>query len=416
MSLDDVDWGIVAPVILGAVGAKFLKAKQKANNLNQYANTLNSALQSQGGFNTYSTPSIPKGQLAPIGTQFADDGQGGFTPAPIVTGTTNPNMIPYQKKGFFWGDDAGMKESLKAAYDANLKDFQRQRMLNEVNSRLPQGVNPFQDEDMGKAFFGSVTAPEYKATAERTRKIQEADALRDFYSKHPEFIYSPDELGAQQSQGGGAMGTSSPDGTFQAGAQTNSNLPEFQGLTTDEMKEALGNLKTVRDDARLREGQNIRNDEYNNFKKPFNSQRLEKIKLEIRDIQNMLDLKPALARARIAALQRSGVGRGHSISELELLIRNYGEEAVAQMKMDSLSNRAQGSEGGGVSSKEVRELTKDLQSTDPVVYGNAKRRLSKAGVLPSPRGGQAPARGASPAKNQSQGQTKTLSSGRVVKL
>lgn len=408
MALDDVDWGIVAPVLLGAIGGKFLKAKQKANNLNQYANVLNNSLQSQGSFNTYSTPNIPQGQLAPIGTQFADDGQGGFTPAPVITGTVRPSMIPTQKRGFFWGPTEPIQNAYKAAYDASLKDYQRQRMLNEVNARLPQGVLPFQDEDLGKAFFGAVTAPEYKAKAERARKIQEADALRKFYNNHPEFVYTPDELKAPPAQGGIPQGVPSSDGAFQAGTQAMSNLPRLDDLTADEIKDVFGNFFKVRDDARMREMQNIRNDEYDSFKKPFNNKRLEKIALEIRDIKNMMDLKPALAKARIAALQRSGVGRGRSITDLELLIRNYGESDVAQMLWERKSGAGQ---GDGVSPKEVRELREDLRSPDPIIKRNAETRLSKKGVTGRAfSGGPSVKRGAAPANNH------TLSSGRKVSL
>lgn len=281
--------GILGPLALGLVakgGMSLLGAHQRANQLNQYDDMLNQNLKAAGA-------------------------------QPLDFGG---------HKNFSWQNGVGTMHKQYA--DDALKRFQEQQQLGDINSRLPQGAQPFVSLPAAEAYNTGVSQPLQKNTYEREQNIQNAQPLRDLIGQSPSAFFPGS--GWETQPGGGMSGVMiGNDGRplLNLAAGKVGGLSSLDGMTEKEIYDFInanratsGENRAINADERAtaKEGR-----EASLFPVKQQQERLKirkqeldmrKTQQDIANIQQIMKYRPREAEARIRKLAQKTGAQPNAIS------------------------------------------------------------------------------------------------------
>lgn len=294
------NYGQVLAMLLGTAGVTALGGHLKANKLNDYEDTLNSNLTSQGA--------------KPLG---------------------------FKHHNFSFGDYGDMQTADQSLYKQALEAHQNNAYMQDANGHLPAGVAPMQSPAYAKEFNTGVTYPDQVDTLKRNKDYTETQDAMDWWAaKHapvqppadqpampPMFMPKSTNQNPQLNQGmtldPGTQGQQQPlvglgqgaDGSPMLGAGAVKQEPLH--IKPNEFNAMLGHDIS-------QQGNDLKQQEFDQIKTPKAKWEARKADLdmkkttaEIANIQQIMKFRPQEVAAKIAALSRR---TGGNPSEIKMML------------------------------------------------------------------------------------------------
>lgn len=277
-----------------------------------------------------------------------------YSNARSVNNYANRMGVDYNVGNFYGGNPDDAVSAINELYKTQKQARMDQAELEDINAHLGQGVTPFRNVKAAQSYYTGASIPEAKAQMERTRKVQEANPLRDLVQSQPGLFF-PGAGGVRNADGytDGIMDDGTGNPMIQTGTGRIAGLPDFTDMTSEEIYKTIdtnratsGENRALNDDAR-KQADEGRKAELQPYQVRLKELSVQKTIQEIARLKQMHDLNPKLYAARIAALNRSNRGGGGSnrmfSPEIDFLIRQGRPMAeIEQLVLDKMSGASSG--------------------------------------------------------------------------
>lgn len=315
----DLDYGLIMKALAGVAAGKAIQGAARAKTLKKHVGVVNAGL--------------------PVGYQINYDPGRFYFGDPAAAQKALDDLAERQYGQYtsdYYADQAGMQrgplEAVKTMYTTEVGPVRKEQGVYNVD--LGKGRDylqsiPYLDQYIGQ--YGQTPGPSQQRGPDMS-----TEPRRDAQGRGIPELDNGDPVPRGQ------------NGTLTAGAQYGQyappDLPADVRVTPEMVNKYWAERTKSRNADTYERGQDLREEEYRDVTKPKSilerrkmELQMKKIEADIANIQQVMQYRPALTKARIAAMARR---TGSSPSQLEFLLQHYPAKQVAQALMTKMTSGA----------------------------------------------------------------------------